>query len=143
MNYSQVGLKLTEEFEGCKLKSYLDQVGVWTIGVGHTRNVHADMTCTQAQAEEWLLEDVQDAVTGVNHLVKVELNKNQFDALVDFTFNLGVGSLAKSTLLRLVNASDFKGASNEFEKWNKAGGIVRPGLTRRRLAEKKLFLTEV
>ncbi len=143
MKYSKRGLKLTGDFEGCKLTAYMDQAGIWTIGFGHTHGVHQGMTCTQEQADAWLLEDVQDAVDGVNHLVKVKLAQSQFDAIVDFVYNLGVGNLSKSTLLRLVNKGDFQGAANEFEKWNKAGGIARAGLTRRRLAEKELFLAGV
>lgn len=140
MNYSNDGLHLTEQFEGCRLIAYPDQGGVWTIGYGHTAGVKLGMTCTMEQAEEWLRHDVEDAEKAVNDLVKVPLSQKQFDALVDFVFNLGTGNFAKSTLLRLVNASNFKYASKEFERWNRAGGIVRAGLTRRRLAEKDLFL---
>jgi lysozyme len=140
MNYSNDGLHLTEQFEGCRLVAYQDQVRVWTIGYGHTKGVYEGMTCTMEQAEKWLRIDVEDAEHAVNDLVKVPLSQKQFDALVDFVFNLGIGNFAKSTLLRLVNASNFKYASKEFERWNRAGGIVRAGLTRRRLAEKDLFL---
>ena len=97
------------------------------------------MTCTQEQAEQWLQEDVQIAVDAVNRLVTVELTQNQFDALVDFTFNLGTGSLQNSTLLRLLNASNYTGAANEFERWDKAGGQTLPGLLKRRQAERDLF----
>lgn len=140
MNYSNDGLHLTEQFEGCRLVAYQDQVGVWTIGYGHTAGVYDGMTCTQEQAEKWLRHDVEDAEKAVNDFVKVPLSQKQFDALVDFVFNLGTGSFAKSTLLKLLNASNFKYAALEFERWNRAGGIVRAGLTRRRLAEKDLFL---
>lgn len=139
MTYSENGLHLTEQFEGLRLAAYKDSVGVPTIGYGHTRNVTMDMTCTQELAEQWLQEDVQIAVNGVNQFVTVELTQNQFDALVDFTFNLGVGSLQHSTLLRLLNARDYAGAAGEFEKWNKAGGNVLPGLVKRRQAERDLF----
>lgn len=139
MNYSAEGLKLTERFEGCKLEAYLDSVGVPTIGYGHTRGVKMGTTCTQEQAEKWLSEDIQAAVDGVNKLVKVAITQGQFDALVDFAFNLGVGALGKSTLLRLTNAGDFKAASPEFLRWNKAGGKELAGLTKRREAERRLF----
>lgn len=140
MNYSNDGLHLTEQFEGCKLVAYQDQGGIWTIGYGHTKGVYAGMTCTTEQAEKWLRLDVEEAEEDVNRLVKVSLSQPQFDALVDFVFNLGGTKFASSTLLRLINAGNFKYASKEFERWNRAGGIVRDGLTRRRLAEKDLFL---
>jgi lysozyme len=139
MTYSEEGLQLTEKFEGLRLKAYRDTMGVPTIGYGHTRDVTMDMTCTKEQARQWLQEDVQVAVDGVNRLVAVELTQNQFDALVDFTFNLGVGSLQRSTLLKLLNAGNYSGAAGEFAKWNKAGGQVLAGLTKRRQAERDLF----
>lgn len=140
MIYSKSGLHLTEQFEGCKLVAYLDQVGVATIGYGHTRGVHMGMTCTQDQAELWLSQDVQEAADAVNHSVTCPLNQNQFDALVDLVFNVGVGNFHTSTLLRMLNIGAYDRAAKEFEKWNRAGGIVREGLTRRRLAEENLFL---
>jgi lysozyme len=140
MNYSNDGLRLTEQFEGCKLVAYQDQGGIWTIGYGHTKGVYDGMTCTTEQAEKWLRLDVEEAEEDVSRLVKVPLTQPQFDALVDFVFNLGGTKFASSTLLRLINAGNFKYASKEFERWNRAGGIVRDGLTRRRLAEKDLFL---
>lgn len=143
MIYSKAGLHLTEQFEGCRLVSYQDQINVWTIGYGHTDRVYAGMTCTQEQAEQWLLLDIQNAATAVNQSVTCPLNQNQFDALVDLIFNVGIGNFRKSTLLRLLNIGAYDRASKEFEKWNRAGGIVRDGLTRRRLAEKNLFLKGV
>lgn len=139
MTYSEDGLHLTEQFEGCKLDAYQDSVGVATIGYGHTRNVTMGMTCTQEQAEQWLQEDVQSAADAVNRLVTVELTQQEFDALVDFTFNLGAGNLQRSTLLRLLNSGDYTGAAAEFQKWDKAGGQVLAGLLRRRQAEADMF----
>lgn len=141
MDYSPDGLKLTESFEGCRLAAYLDSVGVPTIGYGHTHGVTMGMTCTQEQAEQWLQQDVQGAVQAVNKLVTVSLTQQQFDALVDFTFNLGTGALQHSTLLRLLNSGNYQGAAGEFEKWDKAGGEVLPGLLKRRLAERDMFNT--
>jgi lysozyme len=97
------------------------------------------MTCTQEQAEQWLQEDVQSAADAVNRLVTVELTQQEFDALVDFTFNLGAGNLQRSTLLRLLNSGDYTGAAAEFQKWDKAGGQVLAGLLRRRQAEADMF----
>ena len=118
----------------------------WTIGYGHTHNVKEGDTCTLAEAEAFLHADVQAAVDEVNHLVKVALTQNQFDALVSFTFNVGAGDAAKgieglstSTLLRKLNAGDPAGASAEFPHWNKQRGKVLDGLTKRRAAERAHF----
>lgn len=141
MKYSDRGLKLTAAFEGLRLEAYQDSVGVWTIGYGHTKGVKPGDTITQQQALDLLRQDVKSAEDDVNRLVKVPLNQNQFDALVDFTFNLGGGALARSTLLTFVNARNFAGATLEFHKWNKAGGRELAGLTRRREAEVDLFVS--
>jgi lysozyme len=140
LSYGKNGLALTQQFEGMRLSAYQDQVGVWTIGFGHTGpDVHAGLTITQDQATALLMKDVASASASVNNLVKVPLTQNQFDALVDFVFNLGQGKFAGSTLLRGLNAGDFSGAAAEFVKWDHAGGQVVPGLLRRRLAEAQLF----
>ena len=137
--YSHTGLHLTEQFEGCRLTAYQDQGGVPTIGYGHTFGVALGDTCTQEQAEEWLQEDIGAAVDVVNRFVKVPLTQSEFDALVDFEFNLGAGSLRDSTLLRLLNAGDHAGAAEQFERWDKCNGQVVAGLLRRRLAEEAEF----
>lgn len=140
MKYSKQGLQLTEGFEGCRFVAYQDSVGVWTIGYGHTRGVKQGDNCTQEQAIAWLIQDVAYAEDDVNTYVLVDLNQNEFDALVDFAFNLGNDALNKSTLLRLVNHHDNEHAALEFEKWSHAGGKLVAGLLRRRQAEKALFL---
>lgn len=139
MTYSKDGLHLTEQFEGCRLVAYPDQGGVPTIGYGHTFNVSLGDTCTQEQAEAWLQEDIGAAVDVVNRFVKVPLTQGEFDALVDFEFNLGAKSLRDSTLLRLLNAGNYAGASEQFERWDKCNGQVVAGLLRRRLAEEAEF----
>src|ERR1700743_31650 len=102
MDYSDAGYALTEEFEGLRLTAYQDSVGVWTIGYGHTgADVTPDLTITQEQAGALLQQEVAASVSCVNAAVTVELAQNQFDALVDFTFNLGCGSLRSSTLLKM------------------------------------------
>jgi len=139
-SYSQNGLTLTQKFEGLRLTAYQDQVGVWTIGYGHTGNdVYPELTITQEQADTLLMQDVASAVAAVNRLVTIALYQDCFDALVDFAFNLGNNALAGSTLLRKLNASDFAGAAAEFPKWCKAGGKVARGLLLRRQAEQQLF----
>lgn len=137
---SEDGLKLIEEFEGCQLETYQDSVGIWTIGYGHIKGVCRGMTCTQAQAEEWLAQDVQIAAGAVNRLVTESITQREFDALVSFVFNLGQRSLANSTLLKLLNAGDHDGAADQFKRWDKAGGVEVAGLLRRRNAESALFM---
>lgn len=160
---NQAGLDLIKSFEGIldgnpatsNLDPYLDPVGIWTIGWGHAIVVGKDFLrgkqnrakafalypggLTIQEAETLLRADVMDKCRDVDSLVKVSLNDNQYAALVSFTFNLGVGNLKQSTLLKKINAGDFAGAANEFAKWNKAGGKVLAGLTRRRAAEAELF----
>ena len=139
MQYSGTGLSLTESFEGCRLTAYQDGRGIWTIGYGHTAGVYEGMTCTQAQAAQWLFQDVQSAVGAVNRLVTVPLTQGEFDALVDFTFNAGQGNFASSTMLRLLNSGDYAGAGAQFDVWDKCAGQVCAGLLRRRQAETKEF----
>lgn len=143
LSYSDQGLALTEQFEGLRLTAYQDSVGVWTIGYGHTGpDVQPGLTITQEQASALLLQDVAGAVAAVNRLVTVPLTQNQFDALVDFTFNVGQGNLASSTLLRELNAGNTAGAAAQFLVWVYAGGVQLPGLVTRRQAEAALFQTE-
>lgn len=135
-------IPLIKEFEGCKLKAYKCPAGVWTIGYGHTEGVKEGDVWTQEKADEILASDVDLFSAGVKRLVRSSLNSFQLGALISFAFNLGLGNLGKSTLLKLVNEGKFDLAANEFVKWNKANGQVLPGLTRRREAEKALFLKE-
>jgi lysozyme len=140
LSYSDQGLALTERFEGLQLTAYQDPVGVWTIGYGHTGpDVQPGLTITQEQAGALLLQDVAGAVAAVNRLVTVPLTQNQFDALVDFTFNVGQGNLASSTLLRELNAGNTAGAAAQFLVWVYAKGVELPGLVTRRQAESALF----
>jgi lysozyme len=142
--YGASGLALTKRSESLRLDAYQDSVGVWTIGYGHTgTDVRQGLTITEEQASILLAADVAWAVTCVNKCVTAAINQNQFDALVDFTFNLGCTSLAQSTLLRMLNAADLAGAAAQFLRWNKAGGKVLRGLTIRRQAEMDLFNTPV
>ncbi|MBE4892086.1 MULTISPECIES: lysozyme [Enterobacter cloacae complex] len=146
MQTSEKGIALIKEFEGCKLTAYQDSVGVWTIGYGWTQPVdgkpiRAGMTIKQETAEHLLKTGLVSYESDVSRLVKVGLTQGQFDALVSFTYNLGARSLSTSTLLRKLNAGDCAGAADEFLRWNKAGGKVLNGLTRRREAERALFLS--
>jgi GH24 family phage-related lysozyme (muramidase) len=146
MQTSDKGIALIKEFEGCKLTAYQDSVGVWTIGYGWTQPVdgkpiRAGMTIKQETAERLLKTGLVSYESDVSRLVKVGLTQGQFDALVSFTYNLGARSLSTSTLLRKLNAGDYAGAAAEFMRWNKAGGKALKGLTRRREAERALFLS--
>ncbi|HGG8841610.1 MULTISPECIES: lysozyme [Enterobacter] len=146
MQTSDKGIALIKEFEGCKLTAYQDSVGVWTIGYGWTQPVdgkpiRAGMTIKQETAERLLKTGLVSYESDVSRLVKVGMTQGQFDALVSFTYNLGARSLSTSTLLRKLNAGDYTGAAAEFMSWNKAGGKALKGLTRRREAERTLFLS--
>jgi lysozyme len=141
---SAAGLATVKEFEGLRLKAYKCPAAVWTIGYGHTSaagvpNVTPDLVITKDEAEGILKDDMEQYEAGVRKYVKVGLTQNQFDALVDFAYNAGVGALAKSTLLKKVNAEKFDEVPAEFMKWTKGGGKELPGLVRRRRAEVKLW----
>lgn len=148
MKISENGLKLIKKFEGLSLKPYLCSAGIPTIGFGNTfyenmkKVTLQDETITEERADSLFNFLVTtNFVNVVNRLVIVDINQNQFDALVSFVYNLGSGNFEKSTLLKKVNQEDFIGASLEFEKWNRASGKVLNGLTKRRLSEKELFLS--
>ena len=134
------GVHLIKSFEGLRLKAYQDAVGVWTIGYGTTRGVKPGQEISEAQAEALLKADLNRFEQAVNQAVRVSINDNQFAAIVSFTYNVGAGAMRSSTLLRKLNRRDTYGAANEFPRWNRAGGRVLAGLTRRRNAERALFL---
>ena len=162
---NDAGLNLIKSYEGIEdgdpqtvnVDPYRDPIGIWTIGWGHAirvggaylrgkqnRKAAFDLYpggITLQQAETLLRGDVLDACRDVESLVEVPLTDNQFAALVSFTFNLGRGNLARSTLLRKLNEKDYAGAAAEFPRWNKAGGKVLGGLVERRAAESSLFST--
>jgi lysozyme len=144
MKMSADGLALVKEFEGLRLKAYKCPAAVWTIGYGHTSSagapiVTSDLEITRDEAEEVLKRDMGQYEDGVRKLVTVGITQGQFDALVDFAYNAGVGALQKSTLLKKVNAEKFDEVPAEFMKWTKGGGKELPGLVRRRRAEVKLW----
>lgn len=142
------GIQLVKHFESLFLEAYKDPVGIWTIGWGHTGLQHNDGTVrkgrviTEAKAEELLRYDMNQFEARVCALVKTPLTQDQFDALVSFDFNTGGLTLddgKPSTITRKLNARDYEGAANEFLRWDKAGGQVLKGLTRRRMSERNLF----
>jgi len=147
MKMSKEGVEaLLKKFEGCKLKAYRCPANVCTIGYGHTSaagtpTVIDGMTITQKQADDILWQDLVKYETAVQGLVTQDLTQHQFDVLVDFAYNAGVGALKSSTLLKKINAGDFDAVPAELMKWTKGGGKVLPGLVRRRQAESAWWAT--
>lgn len=153
---------IAKPFESCSLKAYWDPAGYPTNGWGNLlsrvtkQEIIKRFGFTNAEADKWLRDtwpdltqdeadlkfriNIDKAFSGVKRHVKVKLTPNQYAALIDFAFNCGIGNLQISTLLRLVNRGDFDGAADEFPKWNKAGGVIYRGLTRRRIAERNTFI---
>ena len=136
---------MIKAWEGCRLKAYRCPAGVWTIGYGHTAGVYQGMTITQRQADDLFQKDI-DAfarqVTSVLTSNQVTLRQCQFDAVTSFAYNVGMGNLKRSTLFKKLKANrDDLSIASEFAKWNKGGGKVLPGLTRRRAAEAKLYFS--
>ncbi len=146
MRISDDGLMVVKHFEGLYPKAYVDSVGVWTIGYGHTGDAaHSGNVISEQDAEDLLREDMHESEYFVDRYIDVDLKQHQFDALVSFTFNVGGGALAKSTLRKKLNGGDLAGAAAEFPRWNKGTvngqKVVLPGLTRRRSSERFLFET--
>jgi len=139
MKISQEGLSLIKKFEGCELEAYRCAANVLTIGYGSTKGVKEGDTITQEEADSLLLHEMDEYEGYVKDSVTVDLNQNQFDALVSWVFNLGPSNLKASTLLKVLNAKDYEGVPAQIKRWNKAGGKVLQGLIRRREAESLLF----
>lgn len=139
---SAAGLAGITQYEGEVRKVYLDPVAIPTVCVGHTATVtrkDVGRTFTETQCAELLKADTAAAQAAVARLVKAPVTQAQYDALVSFTFNVGGGALASSTLLKKLNAGDCHGAAAQFDRWNKAKGQVLPGLTKRRAWERSIF----
>ena len=140
---SQDCIDMINHFEGWENEAYWDKFGqVWTIGVGFTKGVKKGDYLTDEQIEKRLHEELKDYTSGVKRSVKTPITQGMFDACVSFSFNLGNGAFASSTLLEKLNDGDYKGASNEFPKWVYAGGKKLLGLQRRRDAERLMFLSK-
>ena len=146
MNISEHGVELIKAFEGLRLQPYSCPAGVASIGYGSTRYsdgepvVLGDDSILPRDAEVLLRFTLKKYEQAVNAAVKVSLTQGQFDALVSFAYNVGIGKLQDSTLLRKLNAGDCKGAAAEFDNWVHAGSEVLPGLVKRRAAEREDFL---
>ncbi len=140
MKLGEHGRRLIHSFEQCRLDAYKPTPDdVWTIGWGHTRGVGEGDACSQAQADAWFEEDIAWVEECVNRATTVGLLQNEFDALCSLCYNIGCNAFSGSTLVKLLNTSDYDGASGQFAKWNKQNGKELAGLTRRREAERQLF----
>ena len=141
-------LGLIKEFEGFRADAYLDSVGVWTIGYGTTAAAGLGivpvpgMKISERQATDLLLRGVEKFAVEIRKGMKREPTSNQFGAMVSLAYNVGPGAFARSSVLRKFNEGDIVGAASAFGLWNKAGGKVLAGLTRRRAAEAALFLAQ-
>ncbi len=139
MKISEYGLNLIKHFEGLELEAYQCAAGVWTIGYGHTKDVQPGDQWSESHADHMLEVEMEEYENYVNTAVTVPLSQNQFDALVSWVYNLGNGNLTSSTMLKVLNSSDYAGVPAQIKRWNKAGGKVLEGLTRRRQAEADMF----
>tara|TARA_R100001443_G_scaffold112150_2_gene125470 strand:- start:2605 stop:3060 length:456 start_codon:yes stop_codon:yes gene_type:complete len=139
---SQEGISLIKSFEGCELTAYRCSADVPTIGYGHTSGVSDGDTCTQEEAETMLAEDLVEFEDYVKKYVETNLQQNEFDALVAWTYNLGPANLKESTMLKELNSGNFEEVPRQMKRWNRAGGEVLDGLIRRREAESRLFKGE-
>lgn len=138
--------KFVAKWEGFLARAYLDTIAdppVWTIGHGHTKGVKPSDVVTPDQARRLLAQDLRDAAQAVDKLITAPLTTRQRIALISFAFNCGSGALEESTLRKKLNKRDYRGAGDEFLRWNKAGGVEVLGLTRRRQAERKMFLSKL
>ena len=142
---NQASLDLIKSFEGLRLSAYQDSVGVWTIGYGTTAAAgvgitpHAGQIITEAEAEHYLSVAVAKFADQILRMLKRQATPNQFGAMVSLAYNIGPGNFSTSSVLRNFNAGDMGNAAASFAKWNRAGGKVLAGLTRRRAAEAALF----
>ena len=139
MNISQEGISLIKKFEGCELEAYKCAAGVWTIGYGHTKDVKEGDSILKEDAESMLMHELQEYCNDVDIAVKVDLKQNEFDALVSWTYNLGLTNLNSSTMLKVLNEGKHDEVPAQIKRWNKASGQVKQGLVRRREAEALMF----
>lgn len=136
------GIQFIKDREGLRLKAYDDGGGVWTIGYGHAKGVKKGQVINTATAEKLLKSDLAESEGAVDALVNVELTQNQFNALVSFAFNVGVGAFRKSTLLKVLNKGEYGKVPNELSKWVKDNGKVVQGLVKRRALEAAMFMDD-
>lgn len=143
MKLSQRGIDLIKQFEGFSSKAYPDPAtggAPWTIGYGTTKGVKPGMVITAEQAEKMLRDDVAKFESGVSSLITAPTTQGQFDAMVSLAYNIGLGNFGKSTLLKKHNARCYTCAADQFRVWNRANGKVMNGLTKRRAAERQVYM---
>ena len=141
MRTSSQGIALIKEFEGFREHAYRDPVGIWTIGYGFTRGVQSGDYMTREQADRRLRDELAQYERAVEQATGGSVTQAQFDALVSFSWNVGVKGMAGSSVIKAHNRGDYQAAARAFALWNKAGGKVWPGLTRRRAAEAAMYLS--
>lgn len=144
MKLSQRGIDLIKQFEGYSSKAYPDPAtggAPWTIGYGTTKGVKPGMVITAQQAEKMLRDDVAKFESGVSSLITSPTTQGQFDAMVSLAYNIGLGNFGKSTLLKKHNARCYTCAADQFRVWNRANGKVMNGLTKRRAAERQVYMS--
>lgn len=143
MTASPYSLLLIRQFEGLRLTAYRCPSGIWTIGYGHTSNVHKGDTTTQSQAEEYLRQDIEPIEAYLNSQ-QLNISQNQFDALTSLIFNIGISAFSRSTLLKLIRQNPNDPAiTAQFLRWIHSDGKVLPGLQRRRTEESKLYFLKM
>ena len=142
MKASVDAYKLIKQFEGLRLKAYLCPAGIWTIGYGHTSGVSPNSFITIQEADEYLHRDVATIEMQLNKL-NLSLRQCQWDAIVSFVFNVGMGNFKASTLLAKIRINpDDNSIIDEFLRWVYANGKVMRGLQKRRLTEMKLYFSD-
>lgn len=144
MKLSQRGIDLIKQFEGYSSKAYPDPAtggAPWTIGYGTTNGVKPGMVITAEKAEKMLRDDVAKFESGVSSLITAPTTQGQFDAMVSLAYNIGLGNFGKSTLLKKHNARCYTCAADQFRVWNRANGKVMNGLTKRRAAERQVYMS--
>lgn len=144
MKLSQRGIDLIKQFEGYSSKAYPDPAtggAPWTIGYGTTKGVKPGMVITAQQAEKMLRDDVAKFESGVSSLITAPTTQGQFDAMVSLAYNIGLGNFGKSTLLKKHNSRCYTCAADQFRVWNRANGKVMNGLTKRRAAERQVYMS--
>ena len=141
MKTSDRGVALIKSFEGLRLRAYQDQGGVWTVGWGHTRTAKDGLVVTRQQAERLLKADIELTERGVDAALRgTVLTQLQYDAIVSMVFNIGVSAFAKSKVLKLLKAGDYREAAAQMLAWHYVKKVPNAGLMRRRQAERELFL---
>jgi GH24 family phage-related lysozyme (muramidase) len=138
-----IDTEIIRRFEGKSLTAYWDKYGkVWTISYGLTGpDIVKGLVLTEEQSSKMFMDRIEKMVFDLKNLIKIDITKNQFIACLSFSWNVGIKAFGDSTLLKLLNAGAYDNAAEQFLRWNKAGGKILSGLTKRRKAERSLFLS--